>query len=128
MGKAAAELLFKGVEMAAHEGDGAEEIPDDAVTHNVGPVKAYRHRLGVAVDHHRHHVAGAQIDAQPQRCVAGGGRLVTQGRRFLQSWGEPELFVVRHESSLIQCETHPPARIDAAAQRYARWSPLRRLA
>ncbi|MDI8107032.1 hypothetical protein MJN85_31885, partial [Salmonella enterica subsp. enterica serovar Anatum] len=43
----------------------------------------------LSVDHHRHHVAGAQIDAQPQRCVAGGGRLVTQGRRFLQSWGEP---------------------------------------
>ncbi len=121
MGKAAAELLFKGVEMAAHEGDGAEEIPDDAVTHNVGPVKAYRHRLGVAVDHHRHHVAGAQIDAQPQRCIAGGGRLVTQGRRFWESWGGRELFCGRQEAARRQGEKRRTAGGGAGGEGEGGW-------
>lgn len=83
MGEAAAQLLLESRKMSAHEGDGAKEIPDDAVAHHVGPVKAYRNRLAVTVNHHRHYVAGAQIDAQPQRRLAGGGRLVTQGSGFL---------------------------------------------
>ncbi|VFT74390.1 Uncharacterised protein [Klebsiella aerogenes] len=58
MRKAAAQLLFEGREMTAHEGDGAEEVPDDAVAHHIGPVKTYRNRLAITVDHHRHHVAG----------------------------------------------------------------------
>ena len=74
MGEAAAQLLLESRKMSAHEGDGAKEIPDDAVAHHVGPVKAYRNRLAVTVNHHRYHVAGAQIDAQPQRRLAGGGR------------------------------------------------------
>ena len=83
MGEAAAQLLLESRKMSALEGDGAKKIPDDAVAHHVGPVKAYRNRLAVTVNHHRHHVAGAQIDAQPQRRLAGGGRLVTQGSGFL---------------------------------------------
>ena len=59
MGEAAAELLFKNVEMAAHEGNGAEEIPDDAVAHDVSPVQAHCNRLAIAIDHHRHDIAGA---------------------------------------------------------------------
>ena len=59
MSEAAAKLPFQRVEMAAHDGDGAEEIPDDAVAHHVRPVEAHRNRLPVAVDHHRHHIAGA---------------------------------------------------------------------
>ncbi len=89
MGEAAAQLLLESRKMSAHEGDGAKEIPDDAVAHHVGPVKAYRNRLAVTVNHHRHHVAGAQIDAQPQRRLAGGGLLVTQGSGFC-SLGESQ--------------------------------------
>jgi hypothetical protein len=59
MAEATAKLLFERIEMAAHDGDGAEEIPDDAVTHDVSPVQTHRHRLPFAVDNHRHHVAGA---------------------------------------------------------------------
>ena len=61
MAKTKTELLLKSVEMATNNGDRTEEIPDDAVADHIGPVEAYRHRLTVAVDNHRHHIAGAQI-------------------------------------------------------------------
>ena len=127
MAKTATELLLKGVEMATNNGDRTEEIPDDAVADHIGPVEAYRHRLTVAVDNHRHHIAGAQIHPQPQRRFRRGGRLVTQRCRRLQTWGEP-LFVVRHLLLLKQCETHRLIHSDADGQTYARWLPLHRLA
>ncbi len=127
MAKTATELLLKSVEMATNNGDSAEEIPDDAVADHIGPVEAYRHRLTVAVDNHRHHIAGAQIHPQPQRGFRRGGRLVTQRCRRLQTWGEP-LFVVRHLLLLKQCETHRLIHSDADGQTYARWLPLHRLA
>lgn len=52
MGEATPQLLFEGIEMTAHEGDSAKEVPDDAVAHHVGPVKTHRNRLAVAIDHH----------------------------------------------------------------------------
>lgn len=61
MAKTTTELLLERVEMATNNGDSAEEIPDDAVANHIGPVEAYRHWLTVAVDNHRHHIAGAQI-------------------------------------------------------------------
>ena len=67
MAKTKTELLLKSVEMATNNGDRTEEIPDDAVADHISPVEAYRHRLTVAVDNHRHHIAGAQIHPQPQR-------------------------------------------------------------
>lgn len=77
MAKTTTELLLERVEMATNNGDSAEEIPDDAVANHIGPVEAYRHWLTVAVDNHRHHIAGAQIHPQPQRRFRRGGRLVT---------------------------------------------------
>ena len=65
MAKTTTELLLERVEMATNNGDSAEEIPDDAVANHIGPVEAYRHWLTVAVDNHRHHIAGAQIHPQP---------------------------------------------------------------
>ena len=123
MGEAAAQLLLESRKMSAHEGDGAKEIPDDAVAHHVGPVKAYRNRLAVTVNHHRYHVAGAQIDAQPQRRLAGGGRPLHRAAAFAVS---AKASVVRRApcSSLIRFETHPPARSGADERRCARWSPL----
>ena len=87
MAKTATELLLEGVEMATNNGDRTEEIPDDAVADHIGPVEAYRHRLTVAVNNHRHHIAGAQIHPQPQRRFRRGRRLVTQRCRRLQTWG-----------------------------------------
>ena len=57
MGELAAKLAFERVEMATHDGDGAEEVPDDAVTHDVSPVQTNGDWLRVAVDNHRHHIA-----------------------------------------------------------------------
>ena len=120
-------LVAGTMEMATNNGDRTEEIPDDAVADHIGPVEAYRHRLTVAVNNHRHHIAGAQIHPQPQRRFRRGGRLVTQRCRRLQTWGEP-LFVVRHLLLLKQCETHRLIHSDADGQTYARWLPLHRLA
>ncbi len=73
--------------------------------------------------HHRHHVAGAQIDAQPQRRLAGGGRLVTQGSGFFVVSAKASVVRRAPCSSLIRFETHPPARSDADERRSARWLP-----
>ncbi|MNI45032.1 hypothetical protein D3C73_994360 [compost metagenome] len=67
MGKAATQLLFERIEMATNNGHGTEKIPDDAVTHDVGPVQTNRNRLSFTVDNHRHHITGPQINAEPQR-------------------------------------------------------------
>ncbi len=127
MGEAAAQLLLESRKMSAHEGDGAKEIPDDAVAHHVGPVKAYRNRLAVTVNHHRHHVAGAQIDAQPQRRLAGGGLPGYTGQRLFAVSAKASVVRRAPCSSLIRFETHPPARSGADERRSARWSPLPRL-
>ena len=67
MGKAATQLLFERIEMATNDGHRTEEIPDDAIAHDVGPVQANCNRLSVTVDNHRHHITRPQIHAQPQR-------------------------------------------------------------
>ncbi len=67
MSKAATQLLFERIEMATNNGHSTEEIPDDAIAHDVGPVQTNRNRLPFVVDNHRHHITGSQINAQPQR-------------------------------------------------------------
>ncbi len=119
--EAAAQLLLESRKMSAHEGDGAKEIPDDAVAHHVGPVKAYRNRLAVTVNHHRYHV-GAQIDAQPQRRLLAAGARLHRAAAFAVS---AKASVVRRApcSSLIRFETHPPARSGADERRCALVTP-----
>lgn len=65
MGKSTTQLLLKRIEMATNNGYCAEEIPDDAIAHDIGPVEANRYRLPVTVDDHRHHITRPQINAQP---------------------------------------------------------------
>ncbi len=77
-----------------------------------------------AVDHHRHHVADCP-NRQPGGVSLAAG-VWLQGRRFLQSWGEPGCscapwVIPPYNAKRIH------QRIDAAAQRCARWS-IRRLA
>lgn len=110
--------------MAAHEVTAPKKSQTMPVTHNVGPV--IYHRLArCRRPAHRHHVGSP--NRRPATAVyRWRRRLVTQAAAFAVL-GEPELLlVVRHMSHpFIQCETHPPARTDAAHLKGTRVVTLR---
>ena len=115
------------------------KIQHHAIAHDVCPFQTNRHhRIGL-IQHHRHDVAGTQINAQAQRTPIDLNRRIAidHMRRRFQCISDPMRQIFDHRlgawhihqglrCSITRSAKHPRPRNDADAQRYALRSRLLR--